>query len=143
MLQTTPICFLHDMQRLLALAAGKAPCMPTAWHILTSDGFAFREFRRSRCCCRSTRQRVCAQQYRNEEFSFWSQVMFTDSKYFTISSSSRRIEHYQLTVEPPSNVPTPTGFAAWAACHGLHRLWLDRDVLVFGGSVKNSRFLQE
>ena len=39
-------------------------------------------------------------------FSYWSHVMFTDSKYFTISSSSGSIGHYQLTMEPHSIVPT-------------------------------------
>ena len=53
-----------------------------------------------------------SQHYSDKGFSYWSQVMFTDSKYFTISSSSGRIGHYELTVAPPSTVPTPKRGAA-------------------------------
>ena len=69
--------------------------------------------------------------------------MFTDSKYFTISSSSGRSGGYQLMVEPPATVPTPKrGVASLHVYMGCTAFGLTDMVLVSGGSLKSSRFLR-
>ena len=67
--------------------------------------------------------------------------MFTDSKYFTISSSSGRSGCYQLTVEPPATVPTPKrGAASLHVYMGCTAFGLTDMVLVSGGSLKTADF---
>ena len=118
----------------------------TAWRILTSDGFAFRVFRRVPLLLpihKAARVNF-SQHYSDEGFSYWSQLMFTDSKYFTISSSSGRIGHYELTVTPPSTVPTPKrGAASLHVYMGCTVFGLTEMVLVSGGSLKNSKFFRK
>ena len=113
----------------------------TAWRILTSDGFAFRVFRRVPLLLpihKAARVKF-SQHYSDKGFSYWSQLMFTDSKYFTISSSSGRIGHYELTVAPPSTVPTPKrGAASLHVYMGCTVFGLTEMVLVSGGSLKNA-----
>ena len=118
----------------------------TAWRILTSDGFAFRVFRRVPLLqpIHKTARVQFSQHYSTKGFSYWSQVMFTDSKYFTISSSSGRSGCYQLTVEPPATVPTPKrGAASLHVYMGCTAFGLTDMVLVSGGSLKNSRFFRK
>ena len=70
--------------------------------------------------------------------------MFTDSKCFTTSSSSGRIGHYQLTMEPPSIVPSPKrGAASLHIYMGCTAFELTDMVLVSGGILKNSRFFRK
>lgn len=118
----------------------------TAWRILTSDGFAFRVFRRVPLLLpihKAARVKF-SQHYSDKGFSYWSQLMFTDSKYFTISSSSGRIGHYELTVTPPSTVPTPKrGAASLHVYMGCTVFGLTEMVLVSGGSLKNSKFFRK
>ncbi len=69
--------------------------------------------------------------------------MFTDSKYFTISSSSSssgRIGHYELTVAPPSSVPTPKpGAASLYVYTDCAAFGLTEMVLVSGGSLNKEQ----
>ena len=118
----------------------------TAWRILTSDGFAFRVFRRVPLLLSIHKAaRVKFSQHCSDKgLSYWSQLMFTDSKYFTISSSSGRIGHYELTVTPPSTVPTPKrGAASLHVYMGCTVFGLTEMVLVSGGSLKNSKFFRK
>ena len=118
----------------------------TAWRILTSDGFAFRVFRRVPLLMpihKAARVKF-SQHCSDKGLSYWSQLMFTDSKYFTISSSSGRIGHYELTVTPPSTVPTPKrGAASLHVYMGCTVFGLTEMVLVSGGSLKNSKFFRK
>ena len=74
-------------------------------------------------------------------------ILYTDSNYFTISSSSGRSGCYQLMVdmEPPATVPTPKrGAASLHVYMGCTAFGLTDDmVLVLGGSLKNSRFFRK
>ena len=118
----------------------------TAWRILTSDGFAFRVFRRVPLLLSIHKAaRVKFPQHHSDKgFRYWSQVMFTDSKYFTISSSSGRIGHYELTVAPPPTVPTPKrGAASLHVYMGCTVFGLTEMVLVSGGSLKNSKIFRK
>ena len=118
----------------------------TAWRIMTSDGFAFRVFRRVPLLLpihKAARVQFC-QHYSNKGFNYWSQVRFTNSKHFTISSSSGRSGCYQLTVEPPATVPTlKRGAASLHVYMGCTAFCLTDMVLVSGGSLKNSRFFRK
>jgi transposase len=114
----------------------------TAWRALTSDGFAFRVYRpvpQLQPWNKAARVRF-AQQHSQDGWSYWSRVMFTDSKYFTVSSCSRRIGHYQLISDTPSTVPTPKRGASLHVYMGCTAFGLTEMIFVSGGSIKNSEF---
>lgn len=109
----------------------------SAHRILSSDGHAFRVFRRvpllspahmlARVAFSKTWLRVDL-----------TKVMWTDSKYFTVHSSCGRYGHYTLTSNPPSVVPCPKRGASLHVYMGVTWFGLTRFVVVTGGSVKNT-----
>ena len=82
-----------------------------------------------------------SQHYRNKGFSYWSQVMFTDPKYVTISSSSGRSGCYQLTVGATRNCAHPKARCRLAArLHGCIAFGLTDMVMKSNGSPKTADF---
>lgn len=109
----------------------------TAWRALTSNKHAFRVYRRvpMLSAAQKAKRRAFSHAWRNLD---WNRVMFTDSKYFTADSSSRRVGHYRPVAAPPETVGKPKNQASWHVYMGVTAFGVTKMVFVTGGSKRNT-----
>jgi transposase len=112
----------------------------TAHRYLTTEGYAFRIIKPvPKLLPHHKAARVAfANQHINLD---WSRVMFTDSKYFRVTSNSRRVGHYRLTSKAPTTRDLKKNPVAVHAYMGVTIFGVTTLKFVTGGSQKNTKFL--
>lgn len=120
-------------------STGISICKSTAWCYLTTEGHAFRVVRKApRLTAPHKADRLLFAAGHNK--TMWSKVMFTDSKYFKLTSDSGRVGHYTMSSAPPTTRELVKHSPALHVYMGVTIFGLTRMVVVTGGSTKNTDY---